>query len=553
MLQATTNDNRLVIINSAPPLRKIITDLHNSARSYGNNIHIPITPHTVSQLASILKQLNQKIEPSIPKLRDVLEQFNSIDDYQAIKLMEDLPQPAVRRTDSWKHQLQAYHFATKVKTPMFDMGVGTGKSKTTVDTIQNLTGVRRVIIAMPKYIMNDVNAWIKQFRVHGNLDYHILTLNKGSVKKRTELLVETLKNFKKSHATLVVLVNYDSMWREPLAEVINKEFNEVIVFDESHRIKSHGTKVSEFAYKVASHNEYRMCLTGTMMANSPLDVFGQFRALDVGIFGTSWMKFRAEYANLFEKDGIYMVTGYKNLDKLAAKIDKISYHASTDVLDLPEPIHDMRGFYLDSKEQKLYNELEQTFGLELNSGTLSVVNKLVLILRLQQLTGGSVPMESDTTGETTLQRLSLSKADLLEQVLTDLSPKEKKVVYYRFNADADAIREKVEKLGMRYGEISGRRYDKAIWDADKVDVLALNTRSGEGIDLTAANYGIGYSFGHSLKDYEQCIGRIQRPPRTSTAYFIHLAAIGTIDEVIYNAIANKQDIVASVEAHYKRL
>lgn len=554
MLTANITNNRLLIPNvnqniaNSIKMRVNSSDVYKIRNTINANVHIPITAYSVAQLANALRELKRPIQPSIEALRIIYQHYNSLQDIQFIKKEDNLPQPAIRKTDAWNHQLQAYHFAMKAKTVMLDMGVGTGKTKTTVDILQNIEA-RRNIIVMPKYILDDVNAWAKQFRIHSNNDYELLTLNKGSVKQKAELLATTLKRIGKSKTILHTLINYETLWREPLASMLLKSdtTNSAVVFDESHRIKSHNSKTSEYSHKLALKFDYRLCLTGTMMDNSPLDVFGQFRALDVGIFGHRWIPFRDTYAEIFDHDGVPIITGYKNLDILGNKIYPLTYHASSEVLQLPEPIHDTRHFQLSSEEMKMYRELAKTFGLELKQGTLSVANKLSLILRLQQLTGGCLPLETDDTGEMTQHRLSFSKANALKEVLNDLSPKEKIVIFYRFNADADAIWKVCKELKRRTGEISGRRNDKPLWDADQVDIILLNVRSGEGIDLHQANYGIAYSLGYK---FTQCLGRIQRPPRKQTAYIIHLVASGTADELVYKSIANKTDVVNEVESYF---
>ena len=58
-------------------------------------------------------------------------------------------------------------------------------------------------------------------------------------------------------------------------------------FDESHRAKAAGSKVSKFLALLGKRVHYKMCLSGTPMANSPLDVYGQYRFLDSSIFGTN--------------------------------------------------------------------------------------------------------------------------------------------------------------------------------------------------------------------------------------------------------------------------
>lgn len=553
MLKAGIVKNKLVIKDVSKALQHLIRDNCNSAQNFGSTVHVPLTPFSIAQLSVALKACNQQIEPnSVPILRELYREHQAIIEAQSVKTMSDLPQPAVRLTEQWNHQKQAYHFAMQCRNVMLHMGVGTGKTKTTVDILQNVEA-RSIIVVMPKHLLDDENAWKKQFRIHSKQEYHQIALVKGTTAKKVEFLQTELETAKKAGKPVVVFVNFETIWREPLATfLLNSGLKDAIVIDESHRIKSHKSKVSEYLYKLGLQFDRRICLTGTMQGNSPLDVYGQFRFLDAGIFGLGWTKFRETYANYYDHDGVPILTGYKNLDDLGSKVDKITYFAPASVLNLPEPIHDQRTFTLSKEELKLYKELETTFGLELRQGAISAVNKVVLLLRLQQLTGGNLPLESDTTGEMTSHRIADSKMKLLDDILTDVPINERVVVYYRFTADGERIEEIAKKQKRSFAMIGSGRHEKHLWDSGQANLVALNTASGEGIDLHQANLGIVYSLGRSLLQYTQFIGRVQRPPRTNTAYFIHLVASGTIDEVIYNGLRSNQEIVDVVQSYLTR-
>jgi hypothetical protein len=48
------------------------------------------------------------------KFRDLLDQSFNIGSAEIFKDQDDLPQPELRKNDSWKHQLQAYHFVARL-------------------------------------------------------------------------------------------------------------------------------------------------------------------------------------------------------------------------------------------------------------------------------------------------------------------------------------------------------------------------------------------------------------------------------------------------------
>jgi len=108
---------------------------------------------------AVAQSLDTLLSPDIvdDKFRELLEQSFDIISADSFKQQDDLPQPEIRRNDSWKHQLQAYHFAANLPAAMLYMAMGTGKSKVAVDLIIN-RGHKRVLIVCPKSV---INVWPK--------------------------------------------------------------------------------------------------------------------------------------------------------------------------------------------------------------------------------------------------------------------------------------------------------------------------------------------------------------------------------------------------------
>jgi SNF2 family DNA or RNA helicase len=78
-------------------------------------------------------------------------------------------------------------------------------------------------------------------------------------------------------------------------------------------------------------------------------------------------------------------------------------------------------------------------------------------------------------------------------------------------------------------------------------VLVVQQQSGGvGIDLTRARIAIYYSLGYSLADYMQSRARLHRPGQTRNVLYMHLIVAGTVDELVYQALSNRADVVASV-------
>ena len=496
---------------------------------------------------AVAQSLDTLLSPDIvdDKFRELLEQSFDIISADSFKQQDDLPQPEIRRNDSWKHQLQAYHFAANLPAAMLYMAMGTGKSKVAVDLIIN-RGHKRVLIVCPKSV---INVWPKEFKKHAGHDrYEVLPLTTGSVAKKKEATEFFLKLQATKGNQAIVVVNYETVWRPPFDDFATKAGFDLVVLDESHKIKAPGSKVSQYFGRLADKVTHRLCLTGTPMPNSPLDVYGQYRFLDKGIYGTSYVKFRARYAvtvPVGEKG--QMVVAFQNQDELHDKFYSIAYRADKDVLDLPPAIHQVREVELSPKTLKFYRELERDFyaWIETEKGQgkeVSINNALTKLLRLQQVCSGFVPSDDGDIIQT-----GTEKFDELVDYFEDLDKNEPVVVFCRFRHDLDAVHEAAKRTGRTSSELSGRVNTLKEWQEGKTDVIAVQIQAGGvGIDLTRANYCVYYSVGFSLGDYEQSLARIHRPGQTKTTFYTHIIAAGTVDEKVHEALDKKKKVVESI-------
>ena len=539
---------------------KAPSDLHYQLLTVGGCHHnsfqdvytFPATPYVADSIRRLALNENCPLTANEPFI-ELAKKVNLINETK-IRCANgtDLAQPIIRKHDSWKWQLQAYHNAYPLDAMMWWMGVGTGKSKAAIDLLQNRQH-KRIILAMPNHILKDETCWDVQFESYMKGDYMLKYLDYGSSKKNAAEADAALRRFKGSTVPLILAVNYESIWRGELAELLLACDPDLLLMDESQKIRAPGGKASKYVARLANKAKQKISLTGTMMFNSQLDAYGQYRALDPGIFGTSWTRFRDEYAVTFNFNGAEIVKGYKNQKQLAEKIAPITIQVDQNVLDLPDPIHDSRIFNLSQEERTVYDDIEQQLCAQTVQGFITITNGLTKVLRLQQLTGGWLPLREDDV-EAQLKRIGKSKQDLLRDLLEDIPASEPVVCFARFTADLDAIKEAAHDLKRSYGEISSRAYDKPLWDKGAIQVLGINVKSGEGLNtLTRACYGIFYSVGYSNGEFDQCVGRLRRPGMRKFAYFYHLVARNTVDLSVYRALKNKTDARVEVVKYLKSL
>jgi len=469
----------------------------------------------------------------------------------------DLPAPARTRREPWAHQRRGFTMLRTMPAAFLQWDMGSGKTKPVIDAVANMEGTPRALIVCP---LNVIPVWPREFaKNQGNA----VIVSPGGTRAEIERYVRRMTVKDKTEAAaravragrdrrpVAVVVNYDTVYREPFASWCVKTPWDMIVLDESHRIKSPTGKRSRFLRSLGPLAPQRYCLTGTPMPHGPLDLFAQYHFLDPSIFGHSYVQFRARYAVLSGPNKNW-IDGYKNLDELRAKMAEIADRVELDdVVELPAGQHEATPVTMASDQSKAYAEMEAVFITQVQDGTVTASNVLTKLLRLQQIACG---FAKDEGGE--IRRFkSNPKADALIDILTDWPADEPAVVFCRFHADLDAIRACAEKVNRPAFELSGRPGGQGMSDwqvARGGEVLAVQIDAGsEGVDLTRTRLGIYYSTGFSLGNYMQSQRRIRRPGQDRGVLYLHLPAAGTVDEYVYDCLTAKQDVVDGVLAVFK--
>ena len=288
---------------------------------------------------------------------------------------------------------------------------------------------------------------------------------------------------------VVFLVNYDILTGGEFTQALMKYDFDWIILDESHRIKSPTGKISKNIRKLSHGGKSGkspkvLCLTGTPMPHSFLDIWAQMYALNPKVFGDNFFVFKHRYALM----GGYKMKEVKGL--LPSKED-IFYNrcswmmhqvATEDAIDLPSIMYQDREIELPKKLRNLHDEMMMFLYTELKDETGEVVeeisaqNALVKLLRMQQITSGL--MTPDETN---------AKIKALTEIIED-SGESHTVVFYRFVDEGNLIDTHLTKAGYDVYHVRGdqnvqeRMYDLGIWRANG-GVLAVQIQAGgQGID-----------------------------------------------------------------------
>lgn len=489
---------------------------------------VPLTPKNASTLALLGADLDQELKELAKTARGA---FVTVREHREPRVKAKL----------FQHQRDAYDFALdtfeKGKAVALLADMGTGKSMMTIaitGTLEADKGIKRMLVVCPKSI---VGVWEEEFRKFADYKYALTVLD-GTMEKKKATFV-----YMQGSALQIIVVNYESCWR--LETEIAKWKPDIIVCDESSKIKTPSTSQSKALHRLGKQSRYNMILTGTPITGSPLDIFSQYKFLDESIFGGSFYLFRNRYAVM----GGYqnrMVIGYRHMDELVSKVHDIAYRIKIeDAVELPPFIDQTRTITLEPKAQSIYRALEQDCYAELSNCEVTARNVLTQLLRLAQCTGGFI--KGDITAEAT--QVSGAKLDALEDIVDTCLEEEKKVVVFaRFVPEIEAIAAMLKRKKIGYSLIYGATTDRAEqvkqFQEDpniKVFIGQLQT-TGMGLTLTASSVAVFYSLDFSYANYEQSRARIHRIGQKQKCLYIHLVCKGTVDEKVLNALKHKGDI-----------
>ena len=449
------------------------------------------------------------------------------------------------RLPLYEHQCRAASLALAAPAFGFWMEQGTGKTAAAIAAAGRRfldEEILHCLVVCPKSVMP---VWASEFARFADFPYTLSVLD-GPVSDR-----ESTLQFSGGHGLRVAVVNYEATWRmeDALRRFVQ---GQMIVADECHRIKTPSAKQAKAMHRLGRAATYRLALTGTPITQSPLDLYSEYKFLDPTIFGPSYYTFRNRYAVMGGYGG-HEVINYQNLDELTDKAYRIAYRVTrAECLDLPPELSQTIPVTLSPRTRSLYDELRRNAVATLEGqATVTTVNVLAEILRLQQITGGHIGTDEGETLSVGSEKHDAC-LDLLRDLLSD--ERRKVVVFCRFRAEigclAAALNEVRDGLtGVLDGQTRERGELVRRFQEDQLPrVLVVQVQTGGlGITLHRADTAVFFSTGWSLADYEQAKARIQRAGQAAErVQYIHLAASGTIDETIYRALAEKRDLAVAV-------
>ncbi len=433
---------------------------------------------------------------------------------------------------AFKHQEKGIKFLLSKNQCILgdDMGLG----KTYMSIVAALeSGVDKILVICP------ANAKINWFREISNFipeeDISIIKTGHWNPKKFTIINYDILKNF---HTLIDGRKKYKES--EIYRHLANEGFNLMIV-DECHMAKNTKAARTKIINEVGETIPKKWLLTGTPIANRPMDFFNLLNLCDSPITA-SWQYYAYRYcdAKKFKKKtkkgmkDIWLTDGASNLEELYDRTNSlILRRKKEDILDLPPKI--VAPYYIEIDDMKEYNNVFEEYlewakseGKNLGSGRHMV--ELVVLRKYLAL-------------EKTKQSIELA-----EQAIEN---GKKVIIFTNFTHSFDALMSYFGNVAVGHnGKMNGTQKQRSIdqfQENDKIKIFVGNLISaGTAITLTKAEIVIMNDLDFVPSNHAQAEDRAYRIGQSNTVNVYYPIAIGTIDEMIYKVLEKKKKIIDTV-------
>lgn len=419
---------------------------------------------------------------------------------------------------------------------LLDMGMG--KTAITLMAVEHLMyeqfEICKVLVVCPLRVTRTWKDEIEKWEQLSGTRYSIVTGTAAQRKKALE-----------TDADIYIINRENVPW---LIEKSGCPFMfDMVVIDELSSFKNHQTARHKALMKVRSKVKRIVGLTGTPASQGLMDLFAEFKLLDMG---ARLGRFIGQYRlNYFKPDKVNgpIVYSYKLLPGAEEQIyDKVSditiSMKAVDHLEMPELISTEYPVYLDEKEMEKYESLKKDLILSTTEHEVTAANAASLVNKLSQMANGAVYTD-DIEAVTFHDR----KLDALEDIIEAANGKPLLVAYW-FKHDYTRIIQRLEKLGVGYMKIDS---DESItkWNNREIPVALIHPASaGHGLNLQkGGNTMVWFGLTWSLELYQQCVCRLYRQGQTEdTVTIIHLIAQGTVDEKIMKVLSMKDTTQAAL-------
>jgi SNF2 family DNA or RNA helicase len=453
----------------------------------------------------------------------------------------------------------------------------TGKTKVAIDyaSIMHLAGkVSRVLVICPTGVMG---IWEEQLADNCPVNYTVTMWDKKGRKN------EDLPRYGKDRLDFVIM-NYDALatppaykrnrdgtlWRDArgkpkrmkksggrfeMKKQLKRWQPDMMILDESHRIKSPSAKKTFAIIAVGKDVKYKVIMTGTVVTKKKrmFDVYAQWKFLNPDRFGGwTFSDFKNYYGRYKPIPGQSWskFLGTQNEDHLHRLIHADSFSIRRDeCYDLPKRTPQIIHVELEESAE-MYDAMAEDMVARIHTGEITEATiPLVQSMRLRQITSGLAKTSpSKEYPEGRLVVIGSEKLRVFSDRVEDLMEADEKIVVgAHWRGDLARIEALAKKKKYPIFVVKGgvKRHDRDYARKEFTRIsggaifLGQPSAASEGIDLSAASIMLWYSLTNSWVHWSQFEDRIALSERPT--FYEYLLCPG-VDELQYETLLGDDDI-----------
>ena len=425
---------------------------------------------------------------------------------------------------NYQNYAKDFILAHKVSALFLDCGLG--KTITTLTAINELMydsfEISKVLIIAPLRVAQ--LTWKDEIEKWDHLNLLRYSIVVGDKKERLKAL--------KQNSDIYIINRENVDW---LVTKSGIDFNfDMLVIDELSSFKSHTSKRFKSLLKIRPYFERVVGLTGTPSSNGLMDLWAEFRVLDLGErLGRYITHYRNEYFLPDKRNGA-VIFSYKPQPNAEERIyrrlaDMTISMKSTEYLKMPELILNELEINLDEEDQMKYKKFKKEMVMTIQEKEIDAINAASLSNKLIQLANGSIYDEDKKFYE-----VHNKKLDKLEEIIESANGKPVLVAYW-FKADKERIEKRFKVREIKTAD------DIKQWNMGMINLALIHPASaGHGLNLQSGGFTlVWFSLTWSLELYQQTNARLYRQGQKDTVVIHHLITKNTIDEDIMKSLKRK--------------
>ncbi len=428
---------------------------------------------------------------------------------------------------AYDYQKTATNFILEKNKAGLFLDMGLGKTVSTLMAIEELIYQRleidKILVIAPLRVAKTV--WDSEIEKWDRINHLKISKVLGTEKQRIDAL--------NKKADIYIINRENVSWL-----IRNTNFDyDMVVIDELSSFKSTKAKRFRDLKKFIGRSKRVVGLTGTPSPNGLMDLWPQIFLLDKGErLGKTVTHYRSRYFKPGKSRG-HIVYEYVPLPKAEKEIkNKLSdiclSMSKDDYLEMPDRVFIDVKVQMDSRERKLYKELERDNIIAFKDTEIVGVNAAALNNKLQQLANGAAYGDNQD-----VIKIHDKKLDALEELIEEANG-QSVLVFYSYKHDRDRIK---ERLGSKCFELKSETAIKN-WQEGKYEVAIAHPASvGHGLNLQSGGHIIvWFGLTWSLELYNQANDRLYRQGQKNTVSVYHLITEDTVDEACMRAIKKKE-------------